>query len=146
MVNRTKEVSLDTSLEDFNSSRLFLFRQDTDPPLPPQDPFWFIRLKNAPGFARGFSRHKSGVQWYLPMTLSRSINWSRLEKRSQALRGRNLTRDIQAPVRQWRVRPLMAFVTRGRSLESHWTPDLCLRKSCGAAAFATVHTLGRDFR
>ena len=41
-----------------------------------------------------------------------------LEKRSQALRGRNLTRDIQAPVRPWRVRPLMAFVTRGRSLES----------------------------
>jgi len=30
--NRTKEVSLDTSLEDFNSSRLFLFRQDTTPP------------------------------------------------------------------------------------------------------------------
>ena len=44
------------------------------------------------------------------------------------------TRDIQVPVRQWRVRPLMAYVTRGRSLESHWTPDPCLRKSCGAAA------------
>ena len=60
--------------------------------------------------------------------------WSRLEKRSRALRGRNLTRDIQAPVRQGRVRPPMAFVTRGRFLESHWTPDLGLRKSRGAAA------------
>ncbi len=29
--------------------------------------FGFIRLKGAPGFARGFSRHKSGVQWDLPM-------------------------------------------------------------------------------
>jgi hypothetical protein len=37
--NRTKEVSYDTSLEDFNSSRLFLFRQDTTPPLLPQDTF-----------------------------------------------------------------------------------------------------------
>jgi len=37
-------------------------------------------------------------------------------------------------VRQWRVRPLMAFVTRGRFLESPWTPDLGLRKSRGAAA------------
>ena len=62
------------------------------------------------------------------------IQWSGLEKQSQAVRGRNLTRDIQAPVRQWRVRPLMAFVTRGRFLESHWTPDLGLRKSRGAAA------------
>jgi hypothetical protein len=56
------------------------------------------------------------------------IDWSRLEKRSRALRGRNLTRDIQAPVRQWRVRPLKAFVTRGRFLESHWTPDLWPKK------------------
>src|SRR3989339_1524876 len=70
--------------------------------------------------------------------LSPRIYWIRLEKRSQALRGRNLARDIQAPVRQCRVRPLMAFVTRGRSLESHWTPDLCLRKSCGAAAFGVT--------
>jgi hypothetical protein len=44
---------------------------------------------------------------------SARLDWSRLEKRSQALRGRNLTRDIQAPVRQWRVRPLVAFVTQG---------------------------------
>src|SRR4030042_1624567 len=66
--------------------------------------------------------------------LSTRIYGNRLEKRSQALRGRNLTRDIQVPVRQWRVRPLMAYVTRGHSLESHWTPDPCLRKSCGAAA------------
>src|SRR3972149_582378 len=33
--------------------------------------FRFIRLKNAPGFARGFLRHKSGVQWYLPMVCQR---------------------------------------------------------------------------
>ena len=64
--------------------------------------FWFIRLKNAPGFARGFSRHNSGVQWYLRMVCQR-IHWSCLEKPSRALRGRNLKRDIQAPVRQWRV-------------------------------------------
>jgi len=62
----------------------------------------FIRLKNAPRFARGFSRHNSGVQWYLRMVGQR-IHWNCLEKRSQALRGRNLTRDIQAPVRQGRV-------------------------------------------
>ena len=42
--------------------------------------------------------------------------------------------DTQVPVRQWRVRPRMACVTRGRSHEFHWTPDPCLRKSCGAAA------------
>jgi hypothetical protein len=82
----------------------------------------------------------------LAYRLSARIHWSRLEKRSQALRGRNLTRDIQAPVRQWRVRPLMAFVTRGRSLESHWTPDLCLRKSCGAAAFGVTACVCARFR
>ena len=65
---------------------------------------------------------------------SSRIYLSRLEKRSQAPRGRNLTRDIQAPLRQWRVRPLMAFVTRGCFLEAHWTPDSCLRKSRSAAA------------
>ena len=63
------------------------------------------------------------------------IQWGGLEKRSQALRGRNLTRDIQAPVRQWRVRPLMAFVTGGRFFESHWTLDLCLRKSFRRSRF-----------
>ena len=63
------------------------------------------------------------------------LYWSRLEKRSWALRGRNPTRDSQAPVRQWRVRPLIASAVRGRFLTSHWTPDLCLRKSCGVAAF-----------
>ena len=63
------------------------------------------------------------------------LYWSRLEKRSRALRGRNPTRDIQAPVRQWRVRPLIANAVRGRFLASHWTPDLCLRKSYGTAAF-----------
>src|SRR5450759_2447003 len=65
----------------------------------------------------------------------KSLYWSRLEKRSRALRGRNPTRDIQAPVRQWRVRLLIANAVRGRFLFFHWTPDLCLRKSCGAAAF-----------
>jgi hypothetical protein len=48
---------------------------------------------------------------------------NRLEKRSQALRGRNPTRDIQAPVRQWRVGPPMAFVVGGRILRN----DLRLR-------------------
>ena len=67
--------------------------------------------------------------------LSARIHWSRLEKRSQALRRRNLTRDIRAPVRQWRVRPLMAFVTRGRFSESHWTPESCLRKSTRRSRF-----------
>src|SRR3990172_7885431 len=78
--------------------------------------------------------------------LSARIYSNRLEKRSQALRGRNLTRDIQAPVRQWRVMPLMAFVSRGRFLESHWTPDLCLRKSCGAAAFGVITCVCARFR
>jgi hypothetical protein len=78
--------------------------------------------------------------------LSARIYWSRLEKRSRALRGRNPTRDIQAPVRQWRVRPLVAFVTRGRFLQSHWTPDLCLRKSCGAAAFGVTACVCARFR
>jgi hypothetical protein len=58
----------------------------------------------------------------LALVLSTWIYGSRLEKRSQAGHraqhgpGRNLTRDIQVPVRQGRVRPLMAYVTRGRSL------------------------------
>ena len=95
----------------------------------------FIRLKKAPGFARGFSRHKSGVEWYLPMVCRRKNTGSAWRNGVRLCSRRNLTRDIQPPVRQGRVRPLMAFVTRGRSLESHWTPDLCLRKSCGAAAF-----------
>ena len=59
---------------------------------------------------------------------------NRLEKRSRALRGRNPTRPcsagcpIQAPVRQWRVRPLMTFCHQGPFFESHWTLDLCLNK------------------
>ena len=29
----------------------------------------------------------------------------------------------------------MVPITRGRFLESHWTPDLCLKESCDAAAY-----------
>ena len=54
------------------------------------------------------------------------IDWDCLEKRSQALRGRNLTRDIRAPVRQWRVQAPDGFYHRGPFFESHWTPDSCL--------------------
>ena len=68
-------------------------------------------------------------------SLSARIHENCLEKRSQALRGRNLTRDIQGPVRPCASRPLMVLITGGRFFESHWTPDLCLKKSCGAAAF-----------
>ena len=54
------------------------------------------------------------------------IDWDCLEKRSQALRGRNLTRDIRAPVPQWRVQAPDGFYHRGPFFESHWTPDSCL--------------------
>ena len=53
--NRTKEVSCDTSLEDFSSSRLFLFRQDTNPPSPPQDTF-LPCLKKSRGLGQSPSR------------------------------------------------------------------------------------------
>ena len=106
----------------------------------------FIRLKNAPGFARGFSRHKSGVQWYLPTVCQRGYTGAAWRNGVRLCARRNLTRDIQVPVRQWRVRPLMAFVTRGRFLQSHWTPDLCLRKSRGAAACGEIYCTRSEMR
>jgi hypothetical protein len=81
-----------------------------------------------------FSRHKSGVQWCLPMLCRRGSPRAAWESGVAICARRNLTRDIQAPLRQGRVGPLTALVTRDRFLESHWTPDLCLRKSRGAAA------------
>jgi len=99
----------------------------------------FIRLKNARGFAPGFS--EASVR--CPMALAdgfpkgfpqRGLLEPPGETESGSAHDASETRDIQVPVRQWRVGPLMAYVTRGRSLEPHWTPDRCLRKSCGAAA------------
>ena len=52
-----------------------------------------------------------------------------LEKQRRALRGRNLPRDIQAPVRQWACRPLMTFCHQGPFLVAPWTLDSCLKKS-----------------
>ena len=34
---------------------------------------------------------------------------------------------------QWHLRPLAAYATGGRLLPSHWTPEPCLKKSCGAS-------------
>ena len=95
----------------------------------------FIRLKNAPGFARGFSRHKSGVQWYLPTIRERGHTEAAWRNGVGLCSRRNLMRDIQAPVRQWRVRPLIANAVRGRfsslPLDTGPMPD----KSSGEAAF-----------
>jgi len=35
-------------------------------------------------------------------------------------------------------RPLMVLIINGRFLESHWTPDPCLEKSCGVAAYGVT--------
>ena len=73
--NRTKEVSLDTSLEDFNSSRLFLFRQDTDPPSPPQGAFLPCLKKS-----RGLGQSPGGKT----KNYFSSFNWSRSKSPSVA--------------------------------------------------------------
>jgi hypothetical protein len=51
------------------------------------------------------------------------------EKRNQALRGRNLTRNIQARACRWCVRPLQPRVVRGRLFALHRPPSPFLRKS-----------------
>ena len=96
--------------------------------------------------AQDFLRHQSGVQWHLLAVSRKGYTGYAWRNGVRLCSRRNLTRDIQAPLRQWRVRPLMAFVVRGRFLESHWTPDLYLRKSCGEAAFHVTTYVCAPFR
>jgi hypothetical protein len=107
---------------------------------------WFIRLKNAPGFARGFSRHKSGVQWYLPTVGQLAYNgpvWRNGVRLCGDATGRGISRLRCV---NGASRPLMVLITRGRFLESHWTPDPCLKKSNGAAAYEVLVCVCARFR
>lgn len=93
--------------------------------------FWF-RLVARNSRADGFSRHGSGVQRCL-------VFWSSPKKRSQALLGSNLTRDIRAdgapsvqpsPGRYLPPGAVFCFAVFLTTVcASLWTPEPCLKKS-----------------
>ena len=56
------------------------------------------------------------------------VFWSGLEKRSQALLGSNLTRDIQADGAPSAIGPL-GIAWGPFDLKTPWTPEPCLKKS-----------------
>ena len=100
----------------------------------PRSLIWFIRLKNAPGFARGFSRHKSGVQWYLRIVCRRGYTGTPGETESgsagtqpdKGYPGSGAPMARQAPDGFCQPGPFS------------WIPldtGLMPKKSCGAAAF-----------
>ena len=77
--------------------------------------FRFIRLKNAPGLARGFSRYKSGVQWYLRIVCRRGYTGDAWVGETTAFAG---SRPFSESVPGGSASPLVAReVANGRRLE-----------------------------
>ena len=93
----------------------------------------FIRRKGARAFGPGFSRHKSGVQWYVPTVCQRGYTGAAWRNGVRLCGDASKTRDIRVPVRPWRDGPLRAYVTRGRShetpLDTGPMPKKILRRS-----------------
>ena len=74
------------------------------------------------------------------------VQWPCPEKRSQALRGRNLTRDIRVDGAQRCIGPLVEDPSGAVFFPYPWTPSSCLRKSCGeAASVATTAAAVHDW-
>ena len=92
--SRTKEVSYDTSLEDFNSSRLFLFHQDTNPPSTPQDTF-LPCLKKSRGLGQSPSAPREN---YFLRSIPREVNLRGLGAQMAVLPTVVVIREILAQI------------------------------------------------
>jgi hypothetical protein len=68
-------------------------------------------------------------------TLLGGVRFGRLEKRSQALLGSNLTRDIQADGASMARPASCGKPSEAVAFERHWTPERFLKKSCGESAY-----------